>query len=163
MNKRLPTNSIANELSGSSVFFQSPNKAESPQEYPAPKTEQIIESKPEETMTPRHHETMTARRETVKEPSDPAQRQDVTSEDMTAATLETIRKTVRQIGKEAATHRFTTEEKNVLTDIVYTYTRQGYKTSENEVTRIAINWLILDYQERGEQSVLARMLEALHK
>ena len=114
-------------------------------------------------MTPRHHETTAPRRETIKEPSDPAQKQDVTSEDMTAATLETIRKTVRQIGKEAATHRFTTEEKNVLTDIVYTYTRQGYKTSENEVTRIAVNWLVLDYQERGEQSVLARMLEALHK
>lgn len=85
------------------------------------------------------------------------------SDDTVAASLETMRKAVKQIGKEAATHRFTTQEKNVLADIVYTYTRQGYRTSENEITRIAVNWLILDYQERGEQSVLARMLEALHK
>lgn len=163
MNKRLPTNSIANELSGSSVFFQPSPQSESPQESPTPKMTQTEESNPKATMTPRHHETTTARQETIKEPSNSAQKQDVTSEDMAAATLEIIRKTVRQIGKEAATHRFTTEEKNVLTDIVYTYTRQGYKTSENEITRIAVNWLVLDYQERGEQSVLARMLEALHK
>ena len=79
-----------------------------------------------------------------------------------AATLETIRKTVRQVGKEAATHRFTAEEKTVLSDIVYTYNRQGYKTSENEITRIAVNWLLVDYKERGALSVLARMLECLH-
>jgi hypothetical protein len=76
---------------------------------------------------------------------------------------ETIRKAVKQIGKEAATYRFSAEEKQTLADIVYTYGRQGYRTSENEITRIAVNWLILDYQERGKQSVLSRLLDALHE
>ena len=53
------------------------------------------------------------------------------------------------------------EEKAQLSDIVYTYKRQGQKTYENEVNRIAINYLLLDYHEHGEQSVLARVLAAL--
>lgn len=77
--------------------------------------------------------------------------------------LETIRKTVRQVGKEAATHRFTAEEKAALADIVYAYSRKGRKTSENEMTRIAVNWLLLDYQERGDGSMLAQVLDALHR
>lgn len=163
MNKKLPTNDIANELSGASVFFQSSPKSESPQESPTPKTKQAVESKPKATMTPRHHETTTPdnnmgdiARKNGTEPT-------INNEDTNAATMETIRKAVKQLGKEAATHRFTVQEKNVLADIVYTHTRQGYRTSENEITRIAVNWLILDYQEQGEQSVLARMLETLHK
>ena len=76
--------------------------------------------------------------------------------------LEEVRRVVKQLGKEAATHRFTGEEKRAIADLVYTYHRQGYKTSENEITRIAVNWLLLDFNERGEQSVLARMLDLLH-
>ena len=49
--------------------------------------------------------------------------------------LEEVRKAARQIGKEAATHRFTAIEKRQLADSVYTYARQGIKTSENEITR----------------------------
>jgi hypothetical protein len=112
---------------------------------------------------PRHHDATTSSKDEGKIESRRLSEQETASDDMTAAALEIMRKAVKQIGKEAATHRFTTHEKNVLADIVYTYTRQGYRTSENEITRIAVNWLILDYQERGEQSVLARMLEVLHK
>ena len=162
MKKQLPTD-IANELAGSSVFFQQSVEPESTQDTAQEETLASETSRPKTTVTPRHRDTMTTQQEAVKRPGVLPVRHDYSIDEATAATLETIRKTVRQIGKEAATHRFTTEEKNILTDIVYTYTRQGYKTSENEVTRIAVNWLILDYQERGEQSVLARMLEALHK
>jgi hypothetical protein len=82
---------------------------------------------------------------------------------MPPAVVEEIRKTVKQIGKEAATYRLTEAEKQQLADIVYTYKRQGYRTSDNELARIAINWLLWDYQAQGEQSVLARVLEALHR
>ena len=82
---------------------------------------------------------------------------------MTPTTVELVRKAVKRVGKEAATYRFTPEEKQHLADIVYTYNRQGYRTSENEITRIAVNWLLWDYQEQGEQSVLARLLRALHE
>lgn len=77
--------------------------------------------------------------------------------------LEQIRKVVKQVGKEAATYRLTQAEKQQLADIVYTYKRLGCRTSDNELARIAISWLILDYQAQGEQSVLARVLETLHR
>jgi hypothetical protein len=77
--------------------------------------------------------------------------------------LETIRKVVKQVGKEAATHRFTEEEKRKLAELVYTYERQGYRTSENEITRIAVNWLLLEYAEQGVNSVLASLLRVLHE
>ena len=72
-----------------------------------------------------------------------------------------IRGAVKNLGKEAATHRFTQEEKDKIADIVYTYHRQGYKTSENEIARIGINWLINEFQENGSQSILHRVLKAL--
>ncbi len=77
--------------------------------------------------------------------------------------IESIRKSVKQLGKEAATYRFTQEEKKVLADIVYSYRGRGIRTSENEVTRIAINSLIADYRENGENSTLAKVLARLNE
>jgi hypothetical protein len=76
--------------------------------------------------------------------------------------IETIRKTVKSLGKEVAFTRVTPEEKGRLADIVYTYKRQGVKTSENEINRIAINFLIEDYTKNGKESVLAKVIEALN-
>jgi hypothetical protein len=76
--------------------------------------------------------------------------------------IETIRKTVKSLGKEVAFTRVTPEEKGRLSDIVYTYKRQGMKTSENEINRIAINFLIEDYTKNGKESVLAKVIEALN-
>ena len=76
--------------------------------------------------------------------------------------VETIRKTVKSLGKEVAFTRVTPEEKGRLTDIVYTYKRQSIKTSENEINRIAINFLIEDYTRNGKESVLAKVIEALN-
>lgn len=161
MKKQLPTD-IANELAGSSVFFQK-SQLDAPQEESRAETPKSDQTNTRATVIPRHHATMESDKDESQSTSDTGGKQPIEDEDKTALTLETIRKSVKQLGKEAATHRFTTHEKNVLADIVYTYTRQGYRTSENEITRIAVNWLLLDYQERGEQSVLAQMLELLHK
>jgi hypothetical protein len=68
----------------------------------------------------------------------------------------------KHFGKEAATHRFTLDEKNLLADIEYTYKRQGIKTSENEVTRIAINYFIEDYRRNGEASLLHKILKLIN-
>lgn len=78
-----------------------------------------------------------------------------------AETVERIRKTVKEIGREVAFTRLSPTEKGRLADIVYTYKRQGVKTSENEINRIAINLMLRDYELHGEQSVLARVLAAL--
>ena len=78
-----------------------------------------------------------------------------------ASAVEAIRQVIKVPGREVSYVRVTPEEKAQLSDIVYTYKRQGQKTSENELNRIAINYLLLDYHEHGEHSVLARVLAAL--
>lgn len=181
MKKQLPTNAITNELSGASAFFKpqteptplaKPNLAQKFEagdttvEQPhsetkegvrfdtKPRTTAMKQSSYRDVTIPRHHDTAVSRNHEHEMPS----KQDT----IAPTTIEHIRKAVRQFGKEAATHRFTQEEKRLLADIVYTYERRGYRTSENEITRIAIHWLILDYQAYGEQSVLSRLLEVLH-
>jgi len=77
--------------------------------------------------------------------------------------IETIRKAVKDVGKDSATYRFTPEEKKALLELGFSYKMQGYKTSENELTRIAINFLLEDHRQNGKNSVLQRVLDALSK
>ena len=120
MTKKLPTNDIANELSGASVFFQSSSKPEASRELPAPNIKRVIESNTQATVTPRRRDTTTPNNETSDTASNRGTEPKINNEDISVTTMETIRKAVKQFGKEAATHRFTIQEKNVLADIVYT-------------------------------------------
>lgn len=83
------------------------------------------------------------------------------SKDDDAEAVEAIRKTVKTLGREVSFVRLTPEEKGVLAEVVYAYKRQGIKTTENEINRIAINALLADYHAHGEASLLARVLAAL--
>jgi hypothetical protein len=76
--------------------------------------------------------------------------------------IESIRKSLRFIGKDAFFGRFTPEEKRMLADLCYTYKRNGFKTSENEIARIAVNFIVADYEENGKNSLLERVLKALN-
>jgi hypothetical protein len=107
-----------------------------------------------DTTIPRHHDTAVS--------SMPPRNQETTVAHAEDDILDVVRKAVRQIGKEAATHRFTIDEKNSLADIEYTYRRQGIRTSENEITRIAINYFIEDYRTHGDSSLLAKVLKRLN-
>ncbi|MBZ0303436.1 MAG: hypothetical protein K8J31_27080 [Anaerolineae bacterium] len=98
-----------------------------------------------DTVIPRHHDTM---RDTM-----PPQYHD--------AVIEVVRKAVKEFGKEAATYRFTVEEKKALRNIIFAYMGQDIKTSENEIARIAINYIVSDYQDNGENSVLGKVIRAL--
>jgi hypothetical protein len=79
-----------------------------------------------------------------------------------ASFIEEIRRAVKDPGGKTTFVRLTAEEKNHLVDLVYTYKRQGNKTSENELVRIAIGFLLEDHTERGQDSVLAQVIEALN-
>jgi 3-methyladenine DNA glycosylase AlkD len=68
---------------------------------------------------------------------------------------------VAEVGKEATTHRLTRAEKEAVTEIIYRYRQKGWRTSENEIVRIGINWLLADHAKREQGSVLHRVLEAL--
>jgi hypothetical protein len=169
MKKKLNIESITNELEGASLFFPKPVNSSTP----PPSKSQVVDSPsagPEvssdrtnppipkrsatknprkknkgnyrDTTTPRHHATMVSRyHDTI---------------------ISIVRSAVRQLGKEAATHRFTEEEKRGIADVIYTYKNQGVRTSENEITRIAVNFIIQDYKEHGEESVLDKVLKALN-
>ena len=76
--------------------------------------------------------------------------------------VEYIRQAVRQIGKEAGTYRITREEKKALMEICYSFRLGGIRTSENEITRIAINYLIRDHKSNPKDSILERVIEAIH-
>ena len=110
-----------------------------------PAEKSALEKKPDDvgdTVIPRYHDTMTPRyNDTI---------------------IELVRRGVKDFGKEAATHRFTLLEKKALADIIYTYKSRGVKTSENEITRIAVNFLVEDFRDNGETSVLAKTLKALN-
>jgi hypothetical protein len=172
MSKKFNVNDIINErkneLDSSPLFQSNPidktkNKAvtvPSKKTEPVVKTQQIrkpedqsasarVEHQTYDTTIPRYHDTMQPLNHDTTVP----QVDDV---------FDRVRKSVKQIGKEAATHRFTLDEKNHLGDIEYTYKRQGIRTSENEITRIAINYFIEDYRKHGESSLLAKVLQRLH-
>jgi hypothetical protein len=164
--KTLDIAGIQNELEGGSAFFPSrepaleqaaPALAKKPataRKQPSTTRKQVqrqTADKPttglDTTTQPRYRDTTTPRHH------------DTTVSSM----VEAVRRAVKQVGKEAATHRFTAEEKRVIADIIYTYGRHGYKTSENEIARIAINWLLWDYEQHGAQSVLAEVIKALRE
>jgi hypothetical protein len=144
MKKKLDTEAIKNELAGS-VFFPRSTITEQGQTL-------SIEKEPttSDTVIPRHRDT--------KQPSNHNTIMSSTQDDV----IEIVRKAVRQVGKEAATQRLTLEEKQALADIEYSYKRQGMRTSGNEITRIAINYVIDDYRKNGEHSLLAKVLKRLN-
>ena len=156
MTKKLNVDAITNELQ-ESAFFRRPERKQPAEdklaplpETPTPAPEQSIPEQTQQhhdTVIPRHHDTMVPRNHDT---TIPLQDTDI---------FEVVRKAVKQIGKEAATHRFTLEEKNLLADIEYTYKRRGIRTSENEITRIAINYIIVEYRQNGEESILAKILK----
>ena len=76
--------------------------------------------------------------------------------------FEGIRKSMKEYGKEAATHRFTSAEKAALAEIIFAYTQKGIRTNENEITRIAINFIIKDHKLHEEKSTLHEILKLIN-
>jgi hypothetical protein len=158
MKKTLDTTGILSELRGQSAFFPHKEEQAEPEEknsLPASPSQEVplADASPpkasNETVIPRNHDTM--------QPCNHDTTLSVQEE-----TIETVRKAVKHIGKEAATHRFTLDEKQMLADIEYTYRRHGVRTSENEITRIAINYFAEDYKRNGENSMLTKVLKKLN-
>ena len=116
-----------------------------------PRQQKTDQDNNRDTTTPRYHDTTVS-------PD-----HDTTTPLINAVVIESVRKAVKEIGKEAATHRFTEAEKKEIGDLIYTYKNQSVKTSENEITRIAVNFVVEDYKTNGENSVLHKILEALNQ
>src|SRR4051812_43125171 len=110
MKKKLNIEGIQSELRGGSAFFPGYKGQDSPPPKEEGKQGEIVdtpskEKKPAEslqptrdTMTPRHHDTTASRHH------------DTTIPEQDTDIFEFVRKAVKQLGKEAATHRFTLAE-----------------------------------------------------
>jgi hypothetical protein len=144
--KNLNPEGLINELKGGSSFFPTQTEPRKPTKTQTRPTEQ--DKHMNDTMIPRYHEPMTPTTHDTTIPEDEL--------------LETVRKAVKQIGKEGATQRLTLEEKQALADIEYSYQRQGIRTSGNEIIRIALNYAVEDYRKHGENSILAKVLKRLN-
>lgn len=170
--KGLDEQTIVNELKGSSLYFQpsSPRSGLPPKDVARPlvvpsegsQDQKMGEDLPSSNQPLKNDLMSTGKKESTS-------KQEIKKESMQASyhasvqasMIEKIRKSVKSIGKETLYIRLTPEEKNQLVDVVYTYKRQGMKTSENEINRIAINHLLEDFRLNGRVSILARVLEAL--
>jgi hypothetical protein len=176
--KVLDTKTIINELKGQSVYFQKdPEDDVSPSSKPEAEIHHDEETEP---VIPSHEPKMESNDSVSKTESNPdslkKDRKDAnlsTLADMRDSMLasnqddivETIRKTVKQVGAKTLYIRLTSEEKQELASIVFgfneVYSGEGRKTSENEIGRIALNFLIEDYRARGKESMLAKVIAAL--
>ena len=76
--------------------------------------------------------------------------------------IEVIRKAVKPTGKEASIHRLTPDEKDAIADLVYAQRKKGITTSENEIARIALNYLIWEYRQNKQASIVVSVLERLN-
>ncbi len=150
--KRLDVSGITNELRGQSVFFPAKTQAPVQQETGA------IADRPLPAPQDKLLQDALAR----KQASNLASKQASTLA-VSAELIDLIRKIVKNPAKgEVLYVRLTKEEKTQLGDIAYTYIRQGRKTTDNELGRIAINFLIADFRANGENSILAKVIEALN-
>jgi hypothetical protein len=169
MKKQLDTAGITNELAGASAFFTrppsppatTPAKADkttrqqpstAPTEHPVSAPVRVEDNQPDEASIPALTERPAGKQTSMKA-STLARYHD--------SLIETIRKAVKHPGREVTFVRLTPEEKRQLADIVYTYKRQGVKTSENEISRIAMSYLLEDYKANGQESILAKVIASL--
>jgi hypothetical protein len=116
-----------------------------------PKVQKSEQPSNSDTTIPSNHDTTVSRYH------------DTTTPQIHGVLIEQIRKAVKEFGKEAATHRFTIAEKKEIADLIYTYKNSGIKTSENEIARVAVNFVVEDYKVNGENSVLHKILKALRE
>ncbi len=122
---------------------------ETPQPVTQPRTQNVSNETKLRTTKPSNRDTVVSRHHD-------------TSVDNGDDYIEVVRKAVKLLGEKAATHRFTADEKDAIADIVYTLKKKGITTSENEITRIAINYLVWDYRRNKQSSILSRVLERLN-
>ena len=162
--KKIDVGKVANELREGSVFFRPP----------AAETPEAPEAGPVASPTPRRPEGVTTRRRdvtTARLPDAAADRRHDSAASRrrgAAAAREGARdratalaQGVQELGTKRTTIRFSRSEKAALREIVHTYDRREIRTTENELTRIAVSWLVEDYRELGEGSVLARVVAQL--
>jgi hypothetical protein len=176
--KVLNVDNITNELQGASLFFKPASIAPNPPPptNPDPTPDPAPEALPEIAPAPPPPVAATPAIPQVPDDNQPTTtyNEQISKHDSKQAIklsskqhdlVRTIRKTVNRVGKEVLFVRLSPEEKHALGSIVYSfnelYRGEGRKTSENEIGRIGLNFLLEDYRVNGVNSILAQVLAAL--
>ena len=160
--KKLDVQAITNELEGgASLFFKKPVISPSKLE-PTASVDTTAHADLEKQVVAPSLPTSSPQTQAIKTDSKLSRYHAIKQAGYHDSIIELIRKAVRFAGKDAFFGRFTPEEKAMLSDIVYTYKRSGVKTSENEIARIAVNFIVNDYKENGENSLVDKVLKALN-
>src|SRR6266536_5747224 len=157
--KKLDVSTITNELRGQSVYFPTKAGKPIPEKSAEPSDNKVLAGLPANQQTDKAVNQQT-RKPVDTQTSNQTSLQDSMNASKLASTLainpdiiEIIRKIIKTPAKEEVLYvRITKEEKNQLGDIEYTYGRQDIETSGNELGRIAVNFLIADYQANGVNS-----------
>lgn len=141
MTKKYDPNVIQNELASGSSFFSNPSPSNTNSNNDIMR-DGIIESK---VVTPDRDIT-----------------HDVMPSPLPSSPEEFILKRVKRFGKEATTLRLTVEEKKELEAIKNEFRSKDYRTTENEMARVCLNFIIFDYKTKGDQSILSKILRELY-
>ena len=146
MKKKIDETALMTELRRESSFFRDAAAPQVPD--PATVAGQAAAPAPEAEPRPAHATTMARAHEPM-------------GQRYPDELIDAIRKAVKAVGREDSTIRLTREEKMELRDIAYTFERRGHPISGNVLHRIALHFVLADYQEKGEESILSRVIEAL--
>lgn len=153
--KKLLVDGITNELEGASLFFEKQPNPEIVQPKPvtvkiesvSPTSEDVPELKKEESVKISNHDSTHARMHAFKRDRIIVN----TNDDLKNDSIETIRKSVKQVGKEEFYLRLTPAEKSEVAKVVFTFNElsvgEGRKISANDIGRIALHHLLIDYHE----------------
>jgi hypothetical protein len=172
MTKKLNTDQIQNELEGS-VFFSArptpphvapssgdPKESESASDSPATNEQESKQTSQRKHAHARMHASMHSRPHAGEHAE--ASEAKLTANGDDSELVERIRKTVRNTGRGQYSYvRVTEEEKAALADFLHAYGRRNTKSSETEVMRIGLGFLLADYEEKGNDSLLIKVLTAL--
>ena len=167
MKKQYPTDTITNELTGASVFFQ-PQTISLPEPTPASDAAVPYPVAPPLPVVPV---------QTITQDSTPASNQQPTQEllsavhpdvtiDVTTSLLQDIdlkrwQELIENTETQNSSLRLTSEERYVIEDVISELQRkERIKTSMNEVARLGLLFLIHEFKKNGHTSLLYRVKKA---
>lgn len=165
MKKQLNTDAVTNELKAGSAFFNikqpEPTQDSGSATVPPAQVEQSTHSptSPKSENVQKEASTHQERVSTNKEVSKQVTKQESLQESNEETVEDKILGTIAITPIKPNTFRYSLKELNFVRDVVYE-AEVKYKTKldKNDVVRIALEWLMIDHQENGQDSLLARIL-----
>lgn len=75
---------------------------------------------------------------------------------------DSVRRAVRWPGKESSPLRITADELNKLKAVVRYFEDRGYATDRTQLIRVALNYMLDDFERRGDSSLFTEILDRIN-